>query len=367
MFYVYSRMKVVFLIFSFSTLLFVASCSTSDKKAVYQDVATEKPLIMPPDIAMPSQNSALTVPEIAPQSTTYKIYSQKKSNNSDELLKHRTTGIRLLRDGAIRWLEIDAEPKDIWNKAIDYFQRTGFTIKIKEPKLGIIETNWLENKANVPTNWFSQMLKNMYRGQKDKYRVRLERNSANTRTLMFLTHRGGMEKEVDTDDEQTKLVWVPLASDPELEAEMLQRFLVYLGNDETSVSKLFSNSAPQKRTTIVTVDGNIKFLKVKEIFSRTWRRTGLAIDRLGFTVEDKNRSAGIYYIKVSKVFIETELNNGGFFSNLFSEKQQDITQFLISLDDKKDETQIRVLTRQGDENKSPLQKLIIEKLDELLK
>ncbi|VAW98954.1 hypothetical protein MNBD_GAMMA22-1376 [hydrothermal vent metagenome] len=365
MFYVYTRMKVVF--FIFSILLLLISCSTSDKKAVYEDVATEKPLIVPPDIVMPSQNSSLSVPEIAPQSTTYKIYSQKNSNNSNELLKDRTTGIRLLRDGAIRWLEIDAQPKDIWNKAIDYFQRTGFSIKIKKPKLGIIETNWLENKANVPTNWFSQMFKNMYRNQKDRYRVRLERNSADTRTLMFLTHRAGIEKEIDTDDEETELMWVPLASDPELEAEMLQRFLVYLGNDETDIANLFSGSAPQKRTTIVETDGQIKYLKVKEIFSRTWRRTGLAIDRLGFTVDDKDRSAGIYYIKVSKVFIETELNNGGFFSNLFSEKHQDITQFLISLEDKKTETHIQVLTRQGHENKSPLQKLIVEKLDKLLK
>ncbi len=364
MYYAYTRVKAV--LFVLPVMLFLVNCSSSNEIAVYDSVATEKPLIVPPDITLPTQNRALTVPEIAPQSTTYKIYSQKTSKGVDELLKVRTTGIRLVRDGAIRWLEIDATPKDIWSKAIGFFEQMGFEIKIKEPKLGIIETDWLENRANIPTNWFSQMLRSS--GQQDKYRVRLERNNNNTRTLMFLTHQGVIEKEKELEDSaETEKVWVLRNSNLELEAEMLQRFLVYLGNDKSEITKVFANSKQQKRTNLVKTDGKIIALNVNEIFSRTWRRTGLAIDRLGFAVEDKNRSAGIYYIKLSKSFIESEMKNTGFFSTLFSDEKPSITQFIISLEEKKAKTQIRILTRQGDENKSPLQQRILEKLDKLLK
>ncbi len=364
MYYAYTRVKAVFIILPVT--LFLISCSSSSEIAVYDSVPTEKPLIVPPDIALPRQNKALTVPEIAPQSTTYKIYSRKTSKGVDELLKVRTTGIRLVRDGAIRWLEIDAKPKDIWSKAIHFFEQTGFDIKVKKPKLGIIETDWLENRANIPTNWFSQMLRSS--GQQDKYRVRLERNNKNTRTLLFLTHQGAVEKETEfEEDAESEKYWVLRDSDPELEAEMLQRFLVYLGNDKSEITKVFDDSKQQKRTSLIKADGKVIALNVNEIFSRTWRRTGLAIDRLGFTVDDKNRSAGIYYIKLSKSFIESEMKNAGFFSTLFSDKKQSITQFIISLEEKKGITQIRILTRQGDENKSPLQQRILEKLDKLLK
>jgi len=365
MFYAYARLKAVIFILLFSLVL--VSCSTSDEKAVYENIAKEKPLVVPPDIEMPKQNSALVVPEIAPQSSTYKIYSQKKSNGTSDLLNARTTGIRLVRDGAIRWLEIDAKPKDIWLKTIDFFEQTGFKIKVKEPKVGIIETDWLENRADIPANWLSSMLSRLYStGVMDKYRVRLESDKSG-KTLMFLTHQGAKEKSIENDSEETEVFWVPRDSDPELEAEMLQRFLVFLGNDESEIKKVFKTAKIEKRTKLVEVSGKGHLLIVKENYSRTWRRTGLAIDRLGFTVEDRNRSAGIYYIKVSAKFIESEKKDEGFFSNLFSAKQEDITQFIISLEDKKNETHIRVLTRQGDDNKSPLQKRILEKLDKLLK
>ncbi|MFV2060351.1 MAG: outer membrane protein assembly factor BamC [Gammaproteobacteria bacterium] len=361
----YALTKAVITIFS--GLLLLVSCSATDDKAVYEHVAEERPLTVPPDMVIPQQNSALSVPQIAPQSASYKVYSQQKSQNgsNEGLLKTQTSGIKLVRDGAIRWLEIDAKPEDIWKKTIDFFEATGFQIAVKKPNLGIIETDWLENRATSPTNWFTKMF---YSAKYfDKYRVRLERNQNNTKTLMFLTHQGAKKGETEDKDVKADIVLVPRDSEPELEFEMLQQFLVYLGNDKNHVKKVLAKEASEKRTKLITTDKDLNLLIVKEIFSRTWRRTGLAIDRLGFTVEDKNRSAGIYYINISDTFIESEKKTEGFFSGLFTKEQQKISQFIISLDDKKDETHIKVLTRQGDENKSPLQKRILEKLDELLK
>jgi outer membrane protein assembly factor BamC len=359
------RIKAVF--FIVSVIFLVVSCSSTDDRAVYEHVAEEKPLTVPPDMVLPQQNTALRVPEIAPQSTTYKIYSQQKTDKgSDEsLLKSQTSGIQLVRDGAIRWLVIDAEPKDIWKKVIHFLEATGFKIVVRKPKLGIVETNWQENKATSPTNWLSKIF---YSAKfYDKYRVRLERNNDNTKTLMFLTHQGAKKGEAENDDVKVDIVLVPRDSEPELEFEMLQNFLIYLGNDESTIKKVLKTEDIQKRTKLITSDDKTTVLIVKEIFPRTWRRTGLALDRLGFTVEDKNRSAGIYYINVSNTFIETEKKEDGFFAGLFSKEQAVISQYLISLEDKQGEIHIKVLTRQGDENKSPLQKRILEKLDELLK
>ena len=38
-------------------------------------------------------------------------------------------------------------------------------------------------------------------------------------------------------------------------------------------------------------------LTLDEPFDRAWRRVGLALDRVGFTVEDRDRAKGLYYVR----------------------------------------------------------------------
>jgi hypothetical protein len=54
--------------------------------------------------------------------------------------------------------------------------------------------------------------------------------------------------------------------------------------------------------------------QVDEGFDRAWRRVGLALDRAGFTVEDRDRTQGIYFVRYINDATETK----GFFSKLFS-------------------------------------------------
>ena len=66
-------------------------------------------------------------------------------------------------------------------------------------------------------------------------------------------------------------------------------------------------------------DGTNKaHIELSASFDRSWRDVGLALDRSNFTVEDRNRSAGVYFVRY--INAKDVGDSKGFFSNLFSSK-----------------------------------------------
>jgi len=111
-------------------------------------------------------------------------------------------------------------------------------------------------------------------------------------------------------------VWQPRPSDPELETEFLRRLMVKLGVSQEQSKAVAAAPAPRTQAARMATVNNVPVVQLDEGFDRAWRRVGLALDRTGFTVEDRNRNEGTYFVRY--VAPDTEKKEPGFFSKLFS-------------------------------------------------
>lgn len=333
-------------------LVTLAACSSTNdgRKGVYKTEGETKKspsLQVPPDLSEPIASDKLAVPSIDAPGSTYSAYTNTEQDGG-VVLAAKPKDVSIHRDGSIRWLEVDATPEVLWQQLLVFFKDVGFEIKREDRALGIMETNWVENRANLPTNWFSKLLHKLYSsGLMDKYRARLEKADNPKHTLLFITHQGLKEVGTDESSDVKELWWEPRKSDPELEAEMLERFLVFRGVGEASAKEMLARASVQHRAEIITQDDE-KLLRVKENFARTWRRVGIALDRIGFLVEDRNRSAGLYYIRLSEELRDHMKEQKGWFASLFSDNDTPIKdQYLINVTEKDDATLIGIYEQQG--------------------
>jgi outer membrane protein assembly factor BamC len=212
--------------------------------------------------------------------------------------------VRLERQGQQRWLVTQQTPEQIWPLLKGFFEQRGFTLALDNPQAGLLETNWAENRAKLPNDVIrssiGRVLGGLFdTGERDLYRARVERVAGGSE--IYLTHRGA--EEVYTNERKETTVWRARANDPQLEAEMLAKLMLALGSKEdtakTVVATTDSPTKPAAAAAAATepAAATATSLVVNENFDRAWRRVGLALDRGGFTVEDRDRAAGLYYVR----------------------------------------------------------------------
>jgi outer membrane protein assembly factor BamC len=213
--------------------------------------------------------------------------------------------IRVERNGTQRWLVVEGTSADkLWPQVKEFWQDNGFILNLERPEVGIMETDWAEDRAKIPQDGVRSMLGKVLDGLystslRDKFRTRFESGAQADSVEVFISHRG--IEEVFTTDAKERTAWQPRASDPELEVEMLRRLMVRLGAAEEKAAKTVAAAVPPPERASVTPQGQ---LLVQEAFDRTWRRVGLALDRVGFTVEDRDRTKGLFYVRY--VDLETD-------------------------------------------------------------
>ncbi len=269
-------------------------------------------LEVPPDLTSGNFDDALDVPAGASGSTTYSEYVGGRAKirriaESGEVLPEGDT-VKLQRDANSRWLEIQANPQQVWPRVVEFWRSQGILLVEQEPAVGIMKTDWLENRAELRKDFITKMMRKVADGlyatsTRDQYRVRIEPGLKPGATDVYLTHRSMEERLVsNTVGEGTNTIWEPSGSDPDKEAAMLRRLMIYLGvNERRATSDTASKSGGEstRRSSgvrIVTVGGG-SALVVDDEFRRTWRMTGSALDRVGFAVEDRDRSRGIYFVR----------------------------------------------------------------------
>lgn len=309
-----------------AALVLISACSsTPEYKGVYESEQEQAGLEVPPGLDAPQADGELELPEQRDRVRTYSGYSDTVLNKPRERMLNTYEDMRFVREGSLFWLEVEASPGQVWNDVRDFFRKVGFEIEHEYPQLGMMETNWKENRVNVPANWFGSLFGAVYSSElRDKYRIRLEPGRDEQSTRLFISHQG--MKEVATDEDAAAPIdpittqWVPRESDPELEAEMLMRFMAHRGMDEDKAEQQIAASEDQAQRSELTQQAQEPALKIYEPFERAWRHVGLALDRLGVYVQDQNRSAGVYYIRLPEYF---ELEEGkGWFAGLFGSEAQ---------------------------------------------
>ena len=234
-------------------------------------------------------------------------------------------GMRIAKDGERRWLVVEKPAPELYPQVKDFWQENGFLLVVDSPSTGIMETDWAENRAKIAQDWIrstiGSALDSMYdTGERDKYKTRLEVTKPGE-TEIYITQRGAIEKcTTDTTGACISTIWTSRPNDPELEAVFLARLMERLGmTQEQAKAMVAAPLGPKTPKAKFVQEGNNKgYIELSAGFDRSWRDIGLALDRSNFTVEDRNRSQGVYFVRY--VNAKDVGDSKGFFSNLFSSK-----------------------------------------------
>lgn len=309
------------------SILLTACASTFSGDTIDYKSAGEKKgpsLAFPPDMTVTGGDKRYVVPDGGATLSGYSNAVQTKPTGKEAILP-AVAGMRVERDGSRRWLVVSKPAKELYPSIRDFWQETGFILMVDSPETGIMETDWAENRAKIPQDFIrrtlGKVLDSIYStGERDKFRTRLELNSKGE-TEIFITHRGATEELTGSDKSQT--IWTTRANDPELEAEFLARLMQRLGYAEESTKASMAaaktvSGAPKVSYLKKTPSPRLEFVGN---FDRAWRDVGVGLDRSNFTVDDRDRSKGIYFVRFVKT---TELTNErGFFDKIFSKKTDD--------------------------------------------
>ena len=346
-----------------------------------QREATEN-LEVPPDLSRGQVDDALDVP--AAGSATYSDYVGERSKRgemaSSGAVLPAVENVELRRDGSSRWLEVGAPADAVWPRVVSFWREQGILLVEQNPTVGVMKTDWLENRAELNKDFISRMMRTVADGlhatsTRDQYRVRLERGPKTGTTDIYLTHTR-MEERIlsNTVGEGANAMWEPAPSDPGKESEMLRRLMVYLGVTEGRAAGAAASGgageAGTKPTTVRMVsDGGGSALIISEEFRRAWRQTGVALDRAGFAVEDRDMSNGTYYVRYDPGS-EGAQKKEGFFSKMafWRGKELDaVKKYRVNLVGSGTETRLTVLDAGGQRDDSPAGRKILSLLQEQIR
>jgi outer membrane protein assembly factor BamC len=345
--------------------------------------AAEENLEIPPDLTRGAIEDALVIPDAGGKgSKTLSEYQTERARRggtsvSGGQVLPTVNKMTLKREGNDRSLEIEAPPAQVWPKVVAFWREQGILLVEQDPAVGVMKTDWVENRADIQRDIITRTLSKVAGGlysaaTRDQYRVRLEPAGAKgTFTDVYLSHRGMQEKLLTgVAGDQGSTFWEARPSDPGLEAEMLRRLMVYLGaTEKTPVAAAAKGGEPASRSQIVR-QGEITTLVIEDDFARSWRLVGVALDRVGFAVEDRDRNAGVYYVRYDDPNKAQEKEKKGFFSKLKfwgGDKVDTLTQYRVKVAAEGARTRVTVLDDQGIQDGSATATRILTLLQENLR
>ena len=342
----------------------------------YQSAQRVDPLSIPPDLTQAAADPRYRAP-----ATGSATLSEFQSLNQSAPAANQTAltqvavlptypGIEVKRNGDLRWLVVDQPPERLFPKIEEFWYDIGFNLDVIDPKAGIMITNWAENRAKIPESGLRQLLGTFLQtlydsGERERFRTVLERVDGN-RTEVYISHSQMVEVVKGVDGGQVE--WQRGREDPGLNAAMLARLMVYLGEDVEQARQQMARAQEQElRPTVqdnVSTDGTIT---VDEPFDQAWRRVGFALDSGNFAVDDRDRSTGDFFVRYVDTDTGRRMEDPGFFSRLFgSRTPPPTTQYRLNLQQQGDRTVISVFddkgVRQNDQTAQRMLSVLAERL-----
>lgn len=353
---------------------------SSDSKIDYKPAsAPARPLDVPPELSQLPREDRFAIPDRPGVASATAASARSGPIASGPVVAPNGPNARIEREGTQRWLSVDVPPEQAYAVVREFWPTVGLKLERDDPQLGIVETIWAENRAKLPQDiirrTIGRVLGGLYStGEQDKYRARVERTAKNTSEIT-ISHRGMVEVYTTESKDQTR--WQPRAADTELEAEMLQRLLVRFvqpnasqtvaGAPTQATKPAVAPVAPQVAKVVQA--GSEARIEVNEPFDRAWRRVGLGLDRGGFTVEDRDRAKGIYFVRyLDPEYEARERDKQGFFSKIFGQDfKVDAQQFRVAVQAAGDVTSVSVQDRDGKTDNGPTAGKIIKQLNDQLR
>jgi len=375
----------------FSLVTVLAACDSIpfiNNSSDYKGANRSKPLEVPPDLTAVRTSSTYNVPG----ATSYSAYSQNQEaqeQNGPQPVLADMKNVRMVKAGSQRWLVVNAPPEKIWPVVRDFWLDQGFAVRVENPEIGVIETEWLQSDAIKPKEdsrgygekfdaWLDKL---SGFADRRKFRTRLERGEKEGTTEIYMTHRTVAGAPDDGKNYVTTQLGVidtgyrPNAADnknnagkefdADLDAELLRRMMVKLGLDEQKADQVMTQVASDKRADVVKEADQSVTLKLNEPFDRAWRRVGLALDRIGFVTEDKNRSEGIFYVRYADTDAEDPIKQKkGLLERLKFWSSDDDEKAATPAEVKGDKTKFWKGTSDGDKSSKQYHIQVLENADD---
>jgi outer membrane protein assembly factor BamC len=332
----------------------LAGCSSLDgmfsgEKVDYRSGGTAKTraLEVPPDLSQLSRESRYQLQGgVVSASGSGAPVAAAAAGGASTVALASQGAVRVERAGQHRWLVVKMTPEQLWPRLRGFWEQRGFTLETDDAAAGVMETTWAENRAKLPQDivrrTLGRVIDGLYdSGERDRFRTRIERTEAGVE--VYISHRGVVEEYTDQRREST--AWRVRPADPQLEAEMLSRLMLSLGEAEAPARAAVAGAPEQPARARLLAGASA--LEVDEPFDRTWRRVGLALDRGGFTVEDRDRAAGLYYVR----YVDPKSagkEEPGFWSRLMGETNtQAPVRYRVAVKTTDGKTTVSVLTSAG--------------------
>ncbi|MBS0315976.1 MAG: outer membrane protein assembly factor BamC [Proteobacteria bacterium] len=339
-----------------------ACSSLQGDKIDYKSASSAPGLEVPPDLTQLATDNRYAIPGAAVTASGYQNAQAKATAEQPGVAPNAIGDIRIERDGNDRWLVVNRPADKLWEPVREFWQENGFLLTQDDRKLGVMETDWAENHAKLPQDIIRRTIGKVFgslydTGERDKFRTRFEQAGPDT-THIYISERSMVE--VYSDSQKTQTVWQPQPPDPGIEAEFLRRLMIKLGATQQQSKELLATAAVVKPVARVTTLNDQPVLQMGEDFERAWRRVGLTLDRAGFTVEDRDRSKGLYYVRYVDPTVQAK--EPGFFSRMFGEKatKNPPHQFRIALQSQGNSTTVSVQDPNGAPDTSANAKRIVQ-------
>lgn len=337
--------------------LLASGCSVLESDKIdYKSAKRASTLEVPPDLTQINRESRYVIPGASVTASGFQTTQAAAASTAGTSVAAASLGdVRIERAGSQRWLVIKRPADQLWQPVVDFWQENGFLLTLDQQALGIMETDWAENRAKLPQDFIRSTLGKVFdslysTGERDRFRTRLER-TADGGTEIYISHRGMIE--VYSNDRKDQTMWQPRPADPELETEFLRRLMVKLGVPQDQAKAQAASVTVPSSARAATVNGG-PAVEFDDNFDRAWRRVGLSLDRTGFTVEDRDRAQGLYFVRYVAPNATSD-KEPGFLGRLFgSSKAAESTpvRYRIQVRSAGDKTTVTVLDAQGQPDKS---------------
>jgi outer membrane protein assembly factor BamC len=300
--------------------ILLSACGVLEEDKInYKTAAKPTTLEVPPDLTQLRKDSRYALESTSASASGFQGAAAKVTDAGTAT--NAMGDVRMVREGQQRWLVVSRPADKVWDPIIEFWKGNGFNLVTEAKDVGIIETDWAENRAKLPQDFvrktLGKVLDSLYStGERDKFRTRIERN-AQGGVDIYITHRGMIENYSNA--QKTSTIWQPRASDAELEIEFLRRLMVKLGASPEAAKAASATESKVTGTQVSLMDGQ-PTIALNDSMDRSWRRTGVALDRSGFTVEDRDRTKGVYFVRY--VAPGTAGQEPGFFERMFSSKKE---------------------------------------------
>lgn len=256
------------------------------------------PLEIPPDLVTPQGDPRLARPSLPepkkPGSAALIGAAPADCQCSEpprigEQVLPQGKGVQRMREGQRRWLVVQAEPEQVWPLVRGFLEMRGYRVQRDEPAIGVLETDWKPIVADVVAGQEDADSDPGQANWRERLRLRIEPADQAGRTEIYLSQHHSQRVSAAAD---SAAQWELRPPDLERAVEMLNRLASYLAAENVQDAAPLTPVAAE----IKVDDGGHTVLQLGAAFDLAWRRTSLALQALGFTIEDHDRASRIFHV-----------------------------------------------------------------------